>query len=1467
ALDAAAQRQTPPGVARGKAGSSRGKLAFLFTGQGAQTPGMGRGLYEAWPAFRRAFDQCAALFDRELDQPLREVMWAAPGLAQAARLDQTAYAQPALFALEVALTALWRSWGVEPQLLLGHSIGELVAACVAGVFSLEDAVRLVAARGRLMQALPAGGAMVAIAASEAEVAAAVAAHAATVSIAAVNGPYAVVISGAEAPVLALGAAFAARGIRTKRLAVSHAFHSPLMEPMLEDFQRVAATVAYSAPDRPVVSNVTGDVAGPEIATPEYWVRHVRSAVRFCDGAKALHTAGASTLVEVGPKPVLLGLVPACLGGADAILVPSLRADRPECEVVLAALGSLYAGGGALDWKGVFPEGARRVALPTYPWQRERHWMAPLPRSSAPAGIVGRWPLAGVGLCMPGAVLHHVISIGPRHQPFLSDHVVFGKVVVPGAFHVAVILSVAAERWPERAIELTGVEFLKAIALEPGQEVELHAVLTPDAAGDGCLFELSTLAAPETERRWTTHARGRVQPTDGAPGALPRPEALEDRAIQPLDAAAFLDRLSAVQIGWGPLWRWLHDGRVGEEALLATLVPTYPNAYDVAPLHPILLDNGFAVSVLATRSEPDDDGTPRLPFAVERVRWWRAPVGRVRCGAVPRSHALGDTSFVLVDEAGEVVAEVEGFVCRRAPREAFLRQESGASAAALYRLDWPEAPLPSAPAERIAGSWVVVAAPGSEVAAALARRLSRCVLAEPRSLEAVLAGAPPAGVICLWETGAHEEVPAAAERVATEGLSVVQALRGRAVRLWWVTTGAAAVEEGERGQVAAAPVWGLGRTVMLERPELGCTLVDLEPEADAAHSADVLLRELGRSDDETQVVFRSGKRRVARLVKATTPEGLLVPDAESYRLEVGQKGTLDQLRLAPAQRRAPGPGEVEVKAAASGLNFRTVLDVLGMYPGDAGPMGGDCAGVVTAVGQGVHHLAVGDAVMTLGTLHRFVTVDARRVVRQPAGLTPAQAATVPIAFLTAWLALHDLGNLQSGERVLIHAAAGGVGMAAVQIARWMGAEVFATASPSKWAAVQAMGVPRTHIASSRTLEFAEAFRQVTGGRGVDVVLNALAGEFVDASLSLLSTGGRFLEMGKTDIRDRAAVAAAHPGVRYRAFDILELAPDRTQEILERVVEGFAAGHLRALPVHAFAITNAEAAFRFMAQARHQGKVVLLQAPSAASMAPEGTVLLTGGLGALGLHVARWLAQQGVPHLVLTGRRGLDTPGAAGAVAEIEALGARVTIAAADVADRDALDAVLRAIPAERPLQGVIHAAGVLDDGVIDEQTTDRFSRVLAPKVAGAWNLHELTAGKDLAFFVLFSSMSGLLGSAGQSNYAAANAFLDALAAHRRAEGLPAQSLAWGPWSDGGMAAGLSAALQARLARQGMGALSPAQGTALLGQALARPETQLGAMSLDVRAASQALGAAVPPVWRALVRAPEATRTAAGVQGAW
>jgi epothilone polyketide synthase D len=398
-----------------------------------------------------------------------------------------------------------------------------------------------------------------------------------------------------------------------------------------------------------------------------------------------------------------------------------------------------------------------------------------------------------------------------------------------------------------------------------------------------------------------------------------------------------------------------------------------------------------------------------------------------------------------------------------------------------------------------------------------------------------------------------------------------------------------------------------------------------------------------------------------------------------------------------------------------------------------------------------------------------------------------------------------------------------------------------------------------------LSFVEAIRGATGEAGVDVVLNALSGSFVDASVSLLGPHGRFIEMGKTDIRDASAVAASHPGVHYRAFDLMEAGPDRLAAMLSSIVEGLKAGRLTPLPVQTFALTDAEAAFRFMGQARHVGKVVV--APPRA-LRTDGTVLITGGLGALGLHVARWLAHRGMKHLVLMGRRGLATPGAAEAVAELEAAGTRVTVSAVDVSDGAAVRGGLAAIPPELPLRGVVHAAGTLDDGVLSEQSAERFARVLGPKVEGACHLDALTRDADLDVFVLFSSIAGTLGSAGQGGYAAANACLDALAARRRASGLAGQSLAWGPWMDAssqasGMAARLDGAQQARLKKSGLGAIDPVQGMALMAAALERSEAQLVLTPLELGVLRRRFGETVPPLWRELVRV---TRRATA-RGAW
>ncbi|MGV9317205.1 SDR family NAD(P)-dependent oxidoreductase [Streptomyces sp. NPDC003691] len=692
-----------------------------------------------------------------------------------------------------------------------------------------------------------------------------------------------------------------------------------------------------------------------------------------------------------------------------------------------------------------------------------------------------------------------------------------------------------------------------------------------------------------------------------------------------------------------------------------------------------------------------------------------------------------------------------------------------------------------------------------------------------------------------------ECPSGAEvRAAVTG--ALTAIRGLLAdgdrpdaRLVVVTRGAV---HGPDRDLAQAAVWGLVRSARAEHPGR-FVLVDTDGSLPAAAVV---------ATGEPEILVREGTAEAPRLARAGTGEPAL-PEGPWYLAPDGS-GTLEGVRPVPREDGEPGPGEIRLRVHAVGLNFRDVLQSLGMYPGEA-RLGGEGAGVVVAAGPGVD-LVPGDRVMGLFTegLGTSVVVDRRLVVRVPVGWSFVEAASVPVVFCTAWYGLRDLAGLRSGESVLVHAAAGGVGMAAVQLARLWGAEVYGTASAAKWPAVTALGVAEGRVASSRDLSFESAIREASGG-GVDVVLNALAGEFVDASLRLLGPGGRFVEMGKTDIRDAAEVLHAS-GVAYRAFDLAEAGPDRIQEMLLELVGLFEQGALQRLPLTVRDAREAQGALRLMSRAGHIGKVVLTVPQS---LDGSGTVLVTGGTGVLGGLVARRLvSRHGVRHLLLLSRSGAEAPGAQVLVDDLRELGAEATVVACDAADREALAAVLAAIPDEHPLNGVVHAAGVLDDGLVESLSAGQIDRVLAAKADAAVNLHELTG--DLAAFVLFSSAAGVLGGAGQANYAAANTYLDALAAARQEQGLPGTSLAWGFWEQRtGLTAHLDEGDVARMARGGAIALRTDEGLALFDAALRSSASLLVPTRFDL-AAVRAAGD-VPHLLRGLVRATTARRTAAAL----
>lgn len=1502
-LASAARGETLAGMVRGGRPHVAPKIAWLFPGQGSQVVGMGRGLAAAWPAFREAFDAAVAALEPHLGVPLRDVI-----AADGERLAETEFTQPAMFAIGVGLAALWRSWGVEPAILLGHSVGELTAAHVAGIFSLEDAARLVGSRARLMQSMP-RGAMVALAAPPELVREALAAlgpRGASVSIAAINGPESTVVAGPETDLAALVEVLVPRRVRATRLPVSHAFHSAAVDAIADRLLVAARALTYRPPTIPIVSNVTGEVAGDALATPAYWVRHAREAVRFADGARTLRAAGVTHYLELGAKPTLLPFVDD--PEHAAVRVASLRPGREEAEAVLEALGRLHVDGVDIRWRGVFAPDARRVALPMYPWQRDRRSCS-APSADGPLRCVSR--ASGVSVyegtlsfASPRWSADH--RVAPRRSASAASEgapASEGVVLFPGAGLAELIRGAAADTLGG-AVEVTSIAFPTPLRLDAERPSTVQ-VRVERSSGTHATVTLQSRRAFDDEG-WATHATASAArlAADGASKETTSEQAslerLRARCPSRIDVAAAYASIAAAGLPYGPAFRAVRELWRGEDEALATVaLPASVDDGDAYAMHPVLFDAALHAALLAFGG----GDTIRVPFAIDQVvlrapRLPRAFVAHVRVDRASPDDVRVD--LILRGEDDAPLAEIVGVRTRpfapaatspakpRAPRELYTLCWEAASAIL------PEVKLPS-------GGWTLVAPRGSAWASALASRLravgARCTELDPAGLASTV---PTGNIVCLFEPCGDGEAngpdgPADAEgrgegrtevealsRLTTDALSIVHscsramaAKEGAPIRMWWAMRGACVPDcskrevddsGASRGRAAVVPamaaIWGLGRTVRQEYPELGCVLVDAEaPPGSAEDAAAALLDELragsgSHSHHECEVARRGDRRFAARLAPAPAPA---VPEGDNYGLEPSSTGNLDALGLVPTSRRAPEPGEVEIAIVAAGVNFRDVLNALGMFPGAAGRLGNECAGIVTRVGVGVTRVAVGDSVMAFGAgmFGRYVTLDARQVVVKPANLSPEDAAGVPLVFLTAWYALHDLAAVREGERVLVHAAAGGVGMAAVQIARILGAEILATASPPKWDALRAMGI--TEIGSSRDATFATTF-----GRTVDVVLDALAGDLVDAGLGVLRAGGRFLEMGKTDIRDPRAVAASYPDVHYRAFDLSEAGLDRIASMLDAIGAAFSDGTLRPLPRATYAITAAEEAFRFMAQARHVGKIVLTMPNN--SRWRDGTVAITGGLGALGLHVASALVDEGVRHLVLLGRRGLETPGARAAVTRLEEKGAFVRVEAVDVTDGEALEGALSALDPAIPLRGVVHAAGVLDDGILADQTPTRFAGVLSAKVAGAIHLDRLTRASDLDFFVLFSSIAGTVGAPGQGAYAAANAYLDALATRRHEEGKTALSIAWGPWAEGGMMSTLDQVSRERLARRGVIALEPPRALALFASALVRPEPVLVVASLERSALRRTFGDDVPPLWRALVPPASGSRDTREPDGA-
>jgi phthiocerol/phenolphthiocerol synthesis type-I polyketide synthase C len=1470
-----------PGLLTGRAIEHR-RTAFVFPGQGSQWAGMGRELMRADPAFASAVRACADALRPHVDWDLVDVVSGDAGDAWMKRVDMV---QPVLWAVAVGLAEAWRRAGVRPDVVVGHSQGEVTAATVAGILSYEDAALIIAKRSKLVRQSAAPGRMLAVDLDLEGAAAVLHGFEDVVSIAVCNGPRSCVLSGADEPVLLLKEILEADATWCRLVDVDYASHSPQMDELREHILAALAPVRPRNGDVPLMSTVRQEVLDGAEMDVEYWMDNLRRPVMFGPVMERLFDDGVTHVIEVSAHPGLLPSLQqiAATRPEPPAVVPTLRRDRGSAIDFAAAKAQAYVSG-LRPFAGLPRTSA---PLPAYPWQRRKYWVEV--GSRKPTGRAA-FEVSLTPSFTEGGAWHGTVDLNLEETPWLRDHRVHDAVVLPGIANLTLAVNAFRARTGSAPRMLANVAFTSD-ATFAGDDMRLGVQWRDTGVAEG-EFVLSSLADGATA--WDRHATARVLGDGGAPTPVCFPEHL--LSVEPSAAAEFYEKNARRGLPYGPAFQGVRSLRVqGAEALGEIVLPDGPRG-TTGP-HPALWDSVLQVSLALC-----DEGETVVPTGIDRIRLLADDLGAP--GAL-WSHAVrrDATRFDLFvfDENRTPVLVLDGLTLRT-----IASAEGAADGARTYRLVLVEEP---AAESEPGGSWVVCAADDDTV---LARQLAEAigeqggtatvVTAEgtdPRAWAGKFEKAGEIGGIVLvapdpeWETGLLTLT------------TITRACQLLAVppRIAVLTQDAQAVDGGQVNP-GAAMFWGFGRVLRREHPEFASMLIDVSA-TDPAGIAAAATELLGTAGDD-QVVLRRGRRLVGRLARGAretdetpstihksgrpplatpltsaksgpsacfelcSPKTAWRSPAQAFRLRPVRQGFWDGLRYRPAARTSPTAGEIEIAVSCVGLNFIDVMKAMGTYPDPVGGdlLGGEAVGRVVAVGTGVDGIGIGDRVVAcaFGALGSHVTVRADHSRTVPDGLSDQDAATLPLVMTTAWHSLHDLAGLQSGETVLVHSAAGGLGLAAIQVARLLGAKVIATAgSERKRAYLRELGI--TKVFDSRDLGWADGVMAASGGRGVDVVLNSLTGPAIARGLGVLAEGGRFIEVGKKDIYEDRSVGlgAFRKGIVVASMDLaglMERRPARFAELLAEVWSLVAEEALTPLPVIPGTFGAVAESLREMSQGRHIGKFVIAEPDTVPVVEPEplrhgqlrsdATYVITGGLGALGLSLAEFFASRGARSLALLGRSA-PTDQTWERIEALRRQGILADTVAVDVADRAALDAVFaRLRSAGRPVRGVVHAAGLLDDATIANLTGPQLRRVLAPKVGGARNLDAVTAEDPLDFFLLFSSAAALVGNPGQAAYAAGNAYMDALAESRRARGLPGTSVQWGPIADIGLAA-QDDNRGARLADRGMSGVTVDEAWPALTRVLERDEQVVGYVEMNLRRWFDAYpDTAALPSWGDLVR---------------
>lgn len=1382
---------------------------MIFSGMGSQWEGMGKTILSTLPPdvqpVAEAFD---ATFRKLSGWSLLTVLTSEENADFS--VHKTEIAQPAICLLEILIFKTLAAYGISPSAIVGHSVGEVAAAYCAGALTLEDTVRVIYVRSQLQARLAGSGTMLAVGAEREKVEEFIQKHALSVSVAAVNSLKSCTLSGAAEDLKKVEDHYSKQDVFVRLLNVEVPYHSALMETIQSDMHKMLADIHPIQPVFPLYSTVTGEKWDDDVRhDARYWYQNSRQPVEFFKAVShILQEIDSQVILEVGAHPVLLPSVKEIISKSDIQIqtVHSLRRNDVGVHWAELCLARLAIAGAPLDWLRM--TGGQRVAIPYYAWHREYYWSECQEAAADRLGLIVH-PL--LGLPMVSATPRWRATINQNYLPWLPDHQIESNVIFPAAAYMEAALAVHFQVHGTHQAILRNFEIYSPILIEEKTNCDVEWSYNAQMGK----LEGSTLTRgdDDSDPLWRNHVR--VEVLTSAPWPVEGRKVFSPVVVKPFDKNEFYTTLAQNGLQYGEQFQVVEDIATVPEGLWAKLSLTPERAIqseDYA-VHPALLDGAFQLIAAAVFEHNPDNDYAYVPVSAERLIYHGQKCAEltaiVSVGAISSKQLVADVH--LYDDEGHIVLSIDKLVCKAVPRvtrkkkfENLLYKTTWKKAETLPLLVDPQTILAVGDADQIDAFKAVseqylltvdtVLLPGEYNRSFFEEAFKDTTFNDYKAIVFFSPlGSDSSQIVDIGQLLACvQAIPHLSAEEVSPRFCIVTAA-------------------GQGVSLAQSALRGFARGMELERSDLRIKIIEVE-----TNGAEAVLESIGaeliQDDCEDHVLLRDGERFVARVVPTslkndnTTSLPLAGRTDLSAVLKVSDTGSLEKLYYEASKIRKLSAGEVSCQVLASALNFKDVLKAMNLLPDSVveGTFYGHALGMeavvrILAVGAGVEHfvkgkdyiVAAADCFATSFT----VKADTLFAIEKPASLSAPDAATLPVAFLTAWYGLSHLARLQAGETVLIHSASGGVGLAAIQVAKMLGATVFATAgTEEKRDYLRNLGC--AHVWSSRTLAFADEIRNLTQGRGVDVVLNSLSGEAQAASLASVASLGRFVEIGKRDIIENGSLAMRvfNENISFFSVDLDRLLNEKPQlikDILDAMASMIGDGSIHPLPSTVYPAGKTVDAFRYLSSAKHIGKVVIdytdltdvvgkEKLPPRPHIDAEGAYLVTGGFGGLGLEIAEWLIASGATHLVLTGRKKTDNDVVLNRLQVWRDAGCTVEERYFDITDKDSLKRCLSEFGKKLPvLKGVFHCACVFDDALLENITPERLKTGFAAKAVGASHLDALTRHMPLEFFVLFSSVTTMTGNIGQSVYIAANEVLNQICENRRGLNLAGLSLNLGP----------------------------------------------------------------------------------------